>query len=194
MVREERRDMAVLADPQAARYVKGLGTQWAGKGALPALHREFPGLVIFQSEQECGDGKNDWNYTAYCWQLMKHYLRSGAAGYMYWNIALVDGVKSTWGWAQNSLVLVDREKKTYRYTPDYYLLKHLSHFVDVGAERLETSGTADDAVAFRNPSGSIAVLLRNAASQPQLVQIDGAKRTLAVNLPPDSISTLTLPA
>ena len=38
---------------------------------------------------------------------MKHYFRSGASGYMYWNIALDMNSKSTWGWSQNSLVSVD---------------------------------------------------------------------------------------
>ena len=82
---------AVMADPEAAKYISGMGVQWAGKNALPALHREFPKLVVYQSEQECGDGSNSWSYTAYCWQLMKHYLRSGANGYMYWNISLDQG-------------------------------------------------------------------------------------------------------
>jgi glucosylceramidase len=92
-----------MGDKEAARFVKGLGVQWAGKDALPAVHVEFPNLIVFQSEQECGDGKNAWNYAAYCWQLMKHYLRSGASGYMYWNISLASDPRSTWGWAQNSL-------------------------------------------------------------------------------------------
>ena len=46
----------VMADAEASRYIKGVGAQWAGKNALPALHREYPELKIFQSELECGDG------------------------------------------------------------------------------------------------------------------------------------------
>ncbi|HMH15793.1 MAG TPA: hypothetical protein VK578_22020 [Edaphobacter sp.] len=88
----------VMADSEIARFIKGVGTQWAGKNALPAIHREFPQLAIYQSEQECGDGKNAWSYTSYCWQLMKHYFRSGASGYMYWNIATDISGKSSWGW------------------------------------------------------------------------------------------------
>jgi glucosylceramidase len=184
----------VMADPQASRYIHGLGAQWAGKNALPALHREFPSLVVFQSEQECGDGKNEWSYTGYCWQLMKHYFRAGASGYMYWNISLLDGTKSTWGWAQNSLVAVDPAKKTFRYTHDYYLLKHLSHFVDVGAKRLETTGTCDDCIAFLNPNGTTIVLLRNELPNPSMVQVQLSARTMVVELPPDSLGTLSIKA
>ena len=129
----------VMADKNAARFIKGVGTQWAGKNALPAIHRGFPGLAIYQSEQECGDGSNAWSYTSYCWQLMKHYFRSGACAYMYWNIATDLGGRSTWGWAQNSLVSVDTSAKTYRYNHDYYLLKHLTQFVDVGARSLDVA-------------------------------------------------------
>ena len=89
--------------------VKGAGFQWAGKGAIAGIHRRYPHLQLYQTEQECGDGKNDWRYCRYAWTLMKHYFHSGASAYMYWNIALRKGGVSRWGWAQNSLVTVDPE-------------------------------------------------------------------------------------
>jgi glucosylceramidase len=182
----------VMADPEVARYISGLGAQWAGKNALPALHREFPKLVVYQSEQECGDGSNSWNYTGYCWQLMKHYLRSGASGYMYWNISTEIGGMSTWGWAQNSLVSVDGAAKSFRYNHDYHLMKHLSHFVDVGAKRVETTGTCDDALAFFNPDRTLVFLLRNELSGERFVEIRASGRPVMVKLLPDSISTVTM--
>ncbi len=72
---------------------------------------------------------------------------------------------STWGWAQNSLVSVDDAAKSFRYNHDYYLMKHLSHFVEVGAKRVETTGTCDDALGFVNPDGTVVLLLRNASPQ-----------------------------
>jgi glucosylceramidase len=181
----------VMADPDAAKFVKGVGIQWAGKNALPEIHREYPNLAIFQSEQECGDGTNAWNYTGYCWQLMKHYFRSGASGYMYWNISLETGGKSTWGWAQNSLVTVDAAARTYRWNHDYYLLKHLTHAVDVGARTLEISGTCDNALAFVNPDGAVVAVLRNELPRAVSIQVQIGKRSAEVELPPDSLGTLT---
>ena len=182
----------VMADPEAAKFIKGIGVQWAGKNALPALARMYPSLAIVQSEQECGDGRNAWSYTSYCWQLMKHYFRSGACGYMYWNISLDQNSKSTWGWSQNSLVSVDAAARTFRYNHDYYLLKHLTHFVDVGAKNLEPTGTCDDALAFVNPDGTVVAMLRNELSRPQRVQVQLGDRTLTAELPPDSIATLAI--
>jgi glucosylceramidase len=183
---------AVMADRKAAPFIKGLGIQWAGKNALPAIRREFPALSIYQSEQECGDGKNSWSYTSYCWQLMKHYFRHGACAYMYWNISTDQGGMSTWGWPQNSLVSVDPATKTFRYNHDYYLLKHLTHFVDVGANLIETTGTCDDALAFLNSNGTVVLLVRNELPHPQLLQVKVSDRTIAVELPPDSVGTLAM--
>jgi glucosylceramidase len=159
---------------------------------LPAIHREFPALLIYQSEQECGDGTNTWSYTSYCWQLMKHYFRSGASAYMYWNISLDQTAASTWGWHQNSLVTVDTAARTFRYNHDYYLLKHLTHFVDVGAKAIESTGTCDDALSFVNPDGAVVMIVRNEHPRPQTVQVQALDRALMIELPPDSIGTLAM--
>ena len=182
----------VMEDPEAAKYISGVGMQWAGKNALPAVHRGVPKLTVYQSEQECGDGSNSWEYTGYCWQLMKHYIRSGASGYMYWNISLGNGELSTWGWAQNSLVSVDDAAKSFRYNHDFYLMKHLSHFVEVGAKRVETTGTCDDALGFVNPDGAVMLVLRNASPNTQRVEIRAGGSTVTAQLLGDSISTVAL--
>jgi glucosylceramidase len=41
----------ILTSPESAPYVKGAGFQWAGKGAIPAIHQKYPGLTLYQSEQ-----------------------------------------------------------------------------------------------------------------------------------------------
>jgi glucosylceramidase len=184
----------VMEDPAAGKYITGVGVQWAGKNALPAIHEEFPKLTVYQSEQECGDGSNSWSYTGYCWQLMKHYLRSGACAYMYWNISVDQGGMSTWGWRQNALVMVDDATKTFRYNPDFYLMKHLSHFVNVGAKRLETTGTCDDALGFVNPDGTLVFLVRNELPGVRFVEIRAGARSAIAQLLPDSISTVTMKA
>jgi glucosylceramidase len=123
---------------------------------------------------------------------MKTYFRNGARGYMYWNIALEQGSKSTWGWSQNSLVVVEAAAGTFHYTPDFYLLKHLTHFVDVGASFVPSTGTCDNVLAFRNADGSVALLMRNELPHAQLVQVQIGSEAFAVELPPDSVSTVTV--
>jgi glucosylceramidase len=128
---------AVLADPAAAQWLSGVGFQWAGKGAIAEIRRYAPDLKLYQSEQECGDGRNDWRFARYTWTLMKHFIGNGASAYEYWNLALDEGGVSRWGWAQNSLVVVDPDTTTFRYTHEFYLMKHLSAYVQPGAARIE---------------------------------------------------------
>ncbi len=149
----------VLADAEAGRYIKGVGMQWAGKSAVQAIHTEHPQLRIYGSEQECGDGLNNWSYAGYCWRLMKHYLDAGACAYMYWNLSLETGGLSRWGWPQNSLITVDPAQKTYRYNHEFYILKHASHFVQNGAQSPRDRWHASTMRSpSRTPDGSYAVL------------------------------------
>ncbi len=39
------------------------GGSVGGKNAVSAIRKKYPALAVYQSEQECGDGKNDWNYA-----------------------------------------------------------------------------------------------------------------------------------
>jgi glucosylceramidase len=125
---------------------------------------------------------------------MKHYFHSGVCAYMYWNFSAAHGGMSTWGWAQNALVAVDAEARTFRYTHDYYLLKHLSHFVDVGAKRVDATGTCDDALAFVNPDGSTVIVARNELPHAQMVQVAAQNRTVQIELPAASFGTLVMRA
>ena len=178
-----------LNDPAASRYVKGFGFQWAGKAAIVPAHKRYPGAYLMQSEQECGDGRNDWGFAWHTWGLMRHYISNGARLYMYWNVALFDGEASPWGWHQNSLVVVDRAKGKGRLSADYYVLKQLSHFVKRGAKRL-LSDEAFDGLAFVNPDGSVTVIFGNGEKTAKTVNVRLGETIRAVTLPPESVSTL----
>jgi glucosylceramidase len=182
----------LLKDPKSSRYIKGAGFQWAGKGVVKYVHETYPSLKIYQTEQECGNGANDWGFARYAWTLMKHYLSNGANVYDYWNTSLKQGGMSRWGWTQNSLVTVDSVARTFKYTYEYYLLKHFSHYVQPGAQRLATSGTFTNLLAFRNPDKTIVVVLHNSKKERITPVLKIGEQTLLCPLPPDSFNTLVL--
>lgn len=182
----------ILQDEKSGPYIKGVGFQWAGKDALPTIHKEYPNLEMFQTEQECGDGKNDWAGFLHSWDLMKHYLNNGVSVYEYWNTSLLEGGISRWGWAQNSLVVVDAATKTYRYSLEYYLLKHASHFVLPGAKKIEVDGSYDDLLAFKNPDNSVIIVIANQSGENKLVNIKIGDLTLSPELPANSVNTLKM--
>jgi glucosylceramidase len=184
----------VLDDPEAGQYVEGVGFQWAGKGAIAAVQHAHPGLALYQTEQECGDGKNDWRFARYSWGLMRHFFRHGASAYTYWNLALTEGGVSRWGWAQNSLVVVDPETCTARYTHEYYLMRHLGHYLQPGAKRLETASWSgyENQLAFLNPDGGVVVVIQNDMGEPMTVDLLVGAEVLTPTLPADSFATIVL--
>ncbi|MFN8207988.1 MAG: glycoside hydrolase family 30 protein [Bacteroidales bacterium] len=178
----------VLTDSLASQFLKGVGFQWAGKGAIEEIHFRYPHLKMWQTEQECGDGKNDWAYCTYAWSLMKHYLSNGAGTYLYWNISLDEGGFSRWGWQQNSLFTVDTTKNTVKFNHELYLMKHFSHFVQPGATRIATSGY-DNALAFRNPDGSTILVVYNDAAEAKKITIQLGKQVIKPVLEAQSFNT-----
>ncbi|MDR0658973.1 MAG: beta-glycosidase [Mediterranea sp.] len=182
----------MLTDPDSRKYLTGVGFQWAGKESLPDIHKRYPDLKIYQTEQECGDGRNDWEGCVYSWELMKHYFNNGTNVYNYWNISLEEGGMSRWGWTQNSFVVVNKEDHTYTYTYEYYLMKHAGHYVQPGARFLPVTGEFTDMLAFCNPDGRVVLILHNAgnADAGQVVKI--GDRTVELTLRPQSFNTIVL--
>jgi len=186
-------DMArtILDDPDCQKYVRGAGFQWAGKDAIGPVHRCYPHLFLMQTEQECGDGRNDWKHARHSWELMRHYFEQGASAYEYWNLSLEDNALSRWGWRQNSLVSVVSAQRSFTYNVEYFVLKQVSHYVKRGAKRLRTE--AGDHLAFVNPDGSVVVVFGNQGG-PRTVSVSLRNRTWTVSLPADSVSSLFIPA
>jgi glucosylceramidase len=182
----------VLLDARSGKYIKGVGFQWAGKEALPGIHKRYPDLKLYQTEQECGDGRNDWEGAMYSWDLMKYYLNNGVSVYEYWNTSLLEGGISRWGWAQNSLVVVDSMENTYRFSYEYYVLKHASHFVLSGAKKLETWGEDGDLLAFMNPDRSLVVIVANRGEEKRIFQMKIGNHMIAPELKPNSLNTLKI--
>lgn len=106
------------------------------------------------------------------WNLLKHFIDNGVSVYDYWNMALLEGGVSRWGWAQNSLVVVDSVNHSYRWTPEFYLMKHVSHFVVPGARYISTSGDGTSlSLTFLNPDGRIAVVMAELEGRDRWIRI-----------------------
>jgi glucosylceramidase len=182
----------LLRDPESGRYINGVGFQWAGKYAIGSIRERYPQLKLYQTEQECGNGRNDWRLCGYSWTLLKHYLDNGVCVYDYWNISLEEGGMSRWGWRQNSLVTVDAANRSYKFTYEYYLMKHASHYVLPGAQLLPVEGQFDNMLAFRNPDGRYVLIIRNDGETATERTIKIGKRTIRLALKPDSFNTVVL--
>jgi glucosylceramidase len=184
----------VLHDEGARKYISGVSYQWGGKIAIQRTFESWwPEIRLMQSENECGFGDNTWEYARYVWTMMKHYITNGAESYMYWNLILEPGGRSTWGDPQNAMVTVQAEQNNYVLNPDYYVMKHFSSAVERGAIRLEMKGAfAGDSVVFRNPNGSMVYVIFNPFKNKETVTILYYDENISFELEPQSINTIML--
>lgn len=178
-----------LSDPEASKFIKGVGYQWAGKYALQQTVQSYPEKRYMQTENECGDGSNSWTYAQYVFDLYRHYFVNGTNAYIYWNMVLEPEGKSTWGWKQNAMITAEADQAVYN--PEYYVMKHFSHFVLPGANRLETAGEWTGlSVSFQNKDGSVIVVLQNPFSETKEAVISVKGRTYIFKVEAQSFNTM----
>ncbi|MBM7541112.1 glycoside hydrolase family 30 protein [Amphibacillus cookii] len=181
----------VLSDPEAYKYIQGVGYQWAGKYALQRTVQSYPELNYSQTENECGDGKNSWDYARYVFNLYHHYFSNGVNNYFYWNMILEPNGESTWGWKQNSMLTIDPVKQEYKPNPEYYVMKHFSHVIQPGAKRLMLTGPwTGNALAFVNPDGEIVVIISNPFQDTRPLHLMIENRPYQFELKAESFNTI----
>jgi len=195
---------AVLADSAAKAAVSMVGVQW---GVLEKVNggQTFSGLPIWATEHKCGNypwnpsmgcgepssscpaynnsqAPNDQAYGVESWIYIRNAINKGkVTSYSAWNMVLDKsglGNDTSRDWKQDALLVADGGQ--VKPTPAYYVFRHLSQYVQVGAKQLGTSG--GDAVAFKNPDGSIAVAMYNsgAANSAYVVSAGGKKLQFAM--------------
>ncbi len=109
---------------------------------------------------------------------------------------ILDDQDSTWGWWQNSLFTITADTHEVRRNPEYYVMRHFSQYVRPGAKVLGTTGHFNSmAIAFRNPDGTIAVVVQNAletAMPFEFADPADASRGIKATLAPRSFNTFVI--
>ena len=181
----------MLEDGQLREKIGGVGYQWLGKEAIQKTHEAFPAVPLIQTESECGDGENTFAYAEYIFSLMQHYMNNGARAYVYWNMILGKDPHSSWGWAQNSLITVDEDAKTWKKNPEFYLMKHFSAFVGKGDRSVKCTGNwCANAVAFQRADGSRVAVLHNPLDEERVVSVRSKDGEHRIALRPHSFNTV----
>jgi glucosylceramidase len=187
---------AVLADATAKSYLKGFGLQWGLENHVGDVTPQ--NLPVWQTEHQAGNNPwesgykttapNDTAYAAKSWGWIKSWITKGVNQYSAWNMVLDKtgkGIDTTRDWAQNALLFVDGGQLTL--TPTFHLFRHISQFVDPGAHLVATQG--GDALAFKNPDGSIvAFIFTSGAGKKMTVAIGGKK--LQFDMPTNGWATI----
>ncbi|WP_044986602.1 glycoside hydrolase family 30 protein [Sorangium cellulosum] len=195
---------AVTGDATAMGYVKGFGLQWNMMSSASGLRSR--NLPIVQTEHKCGNypwnptgsppfdaqkAPNDHAYAEESWGLIRDWIKAGVTSYSAWNMVLDTAGKnldSERPWPQNALLTVDTAAKTLNVTPVYHVFRHVSEYVDPGATRVATTG--GDALAFKNPDGSIVTILYNSGNAAKMTVLDVAGKKLQFSVPAHGWATV----
>jgi glucosylceramidase len=190
---------AVLADPAAAKYVSGIAWHcYAGNvGVQATLHDKFPHKDTWFTECSGGRWSPDWakNLQYFTKTLVIDTTRGWARGVLFWNLALDENDSPHLGGCKDcrGVVTIDSRTGAVTRNVEYYALAHASRFVLPGAYRIasseETKGLAN--VAFRNPDGSVALVVANGAAQAQTFAIKVGRQSFHYTLPASSVATFT---
>jgi glucosylceramidase len=164
-----------------------------GKHSIEQTVLSYPELRYMMTESECGNGENSWEHAEYIFRQMWHYFRHGVESYIYWNLVLPEDGISTWGWRQNSLVTANETTGKITYQPEFYLMKHFSHFIKKGSRVLETKGRwASNSIIFENPGGELVIIVGSNMSQTRTFCFQDGERSFSATIEPHSIHTFVI--
>lgn len=192
-------------DPQAAKYIWGIGFHWyepwSGGVAMydnvRRVHEAFPDKNLFFTEG-CAESFDAKKY--YDWSLGEKYARSmitdfnnGMVGFTDWNLLLDE----TGGpnHVQNfcfAPVHGDTHTGQLIYTNAYYYIGHFSKFIQPGARRIATVSSRSQLLttAFKNTDGKVVVIVMNQSGETTAYYLWVNGNAAEISALPHSISTL----
>jgi glucosylceramidase len=123
-------------------------------------------------------------------------LNHNLVGWIDWNMAL--NTRGGPNHANNfclAPVLVDSGKDSVYFTPLYYAIAHVSKFIRPGAVRIGLAGHDDAfmATAFRNPDGSVALVVFNLSENDLTYAVEIDSTAFAVPIRGQALQTVIIP-
>lgn len=199
------RASTILNDPRAAQYVWGIGYHWyetwTGGDMQFANERmvkeTFPNtnLIFTEGCAESFDGEKlqNWSLGEKYGRSMIHDFNAGTVGWTDWNILLDEkGGPNHVGNFCFAPIHADTRSGELIYTNAYYYIGHFSKFIRPGAKRINASSNRTELLttAFKNPDGSVAVVVMNGSDKKIDYQLQVRGRSASITSGPHSISTL----
>ncbi|WP_020674378.1 glycoside hydrolase family 30 protein [Amycolatopsis nigrescens] len=194
----------VLSDEKARKYVRGIAFHcYRGNAAdqqkLLARHPDVPVHITECSGTESGPRAFSDTLLWQAEHLLIDGARNQASSILTWNVALDPGNGPSFGRCGHctGLATVDQRTGEIGYNAEYYVLGHAAKFVRQGAVRIDVENTDSNgslhSTAFRNPDGSVAVVVLNPGER-QTFDLAVHDRRATATLPARSLATYLLPA
>ena len=201
------RASTILSDPQAAKFVWGIGFHWyePWSGGEPMfdnvrlVHETFPDkpLIFTEGCVDAFDAQRigEWKFGERYGRSMINDFNNGTVGWTDWNVLLDE--RGGPNHVDNfcfAPVHANRKTGEITYLSSFYYIGHFSKFIQPGARRIASSPSRSQllSTAFRNPDGRIAVVVMNASEKAASYWLWIAGNAAEVNAAPHSIQTLVV--
>jgi glucosylceramidase len=199
------RASTILSDPQAAKFVWGIGYHWyePWSGGEPMfdnvklVHETFPDkpLIFTEGCVDAFDNKRigDWKFGERYGRSMINDFNDGCVGWTDWNILLDErGGPNHVNNFCFAPVHANTTSGELTYLSSFYYLGHFSKFIQPGGRRIACSPSRSQllATAFLNPDGKVTVVVMNASEKPASYWLWVGGNAAEVSSLPHSIQTL----
>lgn len=197
----------ILHDPEAAKYVWGIGFHWyepwSGGTAMfeniGLVNRAFPdkNLIFTEGCVEAFDAKKYqfWANGERYGRSMINDFNNGTVGWTDWNILLDEtGGPNHVGNFCFSPIHADTKTGELIFTPSYYYIGHFSKFIRVGAKRIISAASRSQLLttSFMNTDGQIVVVVMNQSDLKITYNLCIGTKAAEISILPHAIQTLIL--
>ena len=195
----------IYTDPEASKYVWGMGfhwyENWSGGASMfdnvAKVNEAYPdkGLLFTEGCVEKFDAKKYqfWGNGERYGISMINDFNNGTAGWTDWNILLdQNGGPNHVGNFCFSPIHADTTTGELIYTPSYYYIGHFSKFIHLNAVRVSSavSRSALLSTSFLNADGTMATVVMNQTDKDVTYNLIIAAEQAVVKIPAHAIQTL----
>lgn len=201
------RASTLFDDPDASQYYWGLGYHWyeTWTGSqmqfdnLRRVHETYPDKNLIFTEGSVErfkfEGIKDWALGERYGNSMINDFNAGTVAWTDWNVLLDEtgGPNHVQNFCY-APVIGDTRSGQLIYTNAYYYIGHFSKFIRPGARRIAAATSRDvlQTTAFRNPDGTVAVVVMNSSAKEQPFQLWIKGQAASALSRPHSIMTLVV--
>jgi len=194
------RAKGVLDDPDAAKYVWGVGFHWYSGDHFENVRRvkeAYPNVNVLLTEACLYpfdiNRLNEWQWGETYATSMINDFNNGAVGWTDWNVLLdqTGGPNHLRNFCYAPIHANTSTGQLY-YLNSYYYIGHFSKFIRPGARRIISSSTVDTltTTAFLNLDGNIAVVVLNTSGKEQPFSLWLNGKAAKTTSPAHSIMTM----
>ena len=199
------RASTILDDPEASKYVWGIGFHWYESWSggeqmyenVGKVHEMYPNknLLFTEGCVESFDAKKYqlWKNGERYGKSMINDFNNGTVGWTDWNILLDEnGGPNHVGNFCFAPIHADSKTGELIYTPSYYFIGHFSKFIGKNAKRISSVSSRSTLIttSFINQDGKVVTVVMNQGSKKVIYNLCIGTSATEVSILPHAIQTL----